>query len=361
MSSVTGNKLRLSVFGESHGAAIGCVLDGLPAGLTLDMDKIDAEMARRAPGRDKTTTPRREKDAPQLLSGVLNGVTTGAPLAMMIENTNVHSADYGNVMTVPRPSHSDYPAFVKYHGWNDVRGGGHFSGRLTAPLVFAGAVAKQLLAEKGVTVGAHILRIGSVTDDAFDKNDITRAQLECLTDGRFPVMNPDSEDAMRAEIERYRLEGDSVGGAVECAAVGLPAGIGGNMMDTLEGRLSQLLFAIPAVKGVSFGTGFDFASSCGSAVNDAYTVKDGRVALLSNHNGGILGGITTGAPLVLSVAVKPTPSIAKPQQSVNLQTMTEETLLIKGRHDPCIVPRAVPVVEAAVAFTLADLMVEGGE
>ncbi len=359
MSSVTGNKLKLCLFGESHGEAIGCVLDGLPAGLTLDTKKIASELARRAPGNDITATPRSEQDVPQLLSGVLNGVTTGAPLAMLINNTNARSSDYDKIKVVPRPSHADYPAYVKHGGFSDVRGGGHFSGRLTAPLVFAGAIAKQLLAENDVTVGAHIRRIGKVADDGFDFNHIDKNLLERLTDGRFPVINPQAEATMRAEIAHYRSRQDSVGGIIECAAVGLPAGIGGNFFDTMESRLSSLLFAIPAVKGVQFGLGFAFADSCASAVNDEYTVRDGKVALLSNHNGGILGGITTGAPLVLSVAVKPTPSIGKPQRSVNLATMQEEQLTLQGRHDPCIVPRAVPVVEAAVAFTLADLMLEG--
>ena len=358
MSSMTGNKLKLSVFGESHGVAVGCVLDGLPAGLELDFEAIHRQMARRAPGRDKTATARTEADVPQVLSGVLNGVTTGAPLAMMIQNTDAHSEDYQSLKTVPRPSHGDYPASVKYRGFNDLRGGGHGSGRLTAPLVFAGAVAGQLLAQKGVTVGAHILRIGSVTDDSFDFNHIEKAQLMGLAASDFPVLAADCQEKMCEEIERYRLQQDSIGGMIECAAIGLPVGLGEGLFDSAESRLSQLLFSIPAVKGVQFGTGFGFAGSCASDVNDGYTVKDGRIALLSNHNGGILGGMTTGAPLVLSVAIKPTPSIGRPQPSVNMATMQNETVTVQGRHDPCIVPRAVPAVEAAVAFTLADLLLE---
>lgn len=356
MSSITGEKLKISIFGESHGEAIGCVLDGLPAGVKLDFDKINAEMARRAPNAQAGATARREKDAPHIVSGVLNGVTTGAPLAMMIENTDTKSGDYQNVALVPRPSHSDYPAYVKYGGFNDIRGGGHFSGRLTAPLVFAGAIAKQLLAEKGVTVGAHIQRIGEVSDSRFDFNRITKEQLERLTQSRFPLLEAEKEAAMQAEIKRYREQQNSVGGAIECAAVGLPASLGGNLFDTVESRLSALLFAVPAVKGVQFGLGFDFAAANAQAVNDGYAVQDGRVTLLSNNNGGVLGGITSGAPLVLSVAVKPTPSIAAPQPSVNLQTMENETLVIHGRHDACIVPRAVPVIEAAVAVGLLDML-----
>ncbi len=357
MSSVTGNKIKISVFGESHGEAIGCVIDGLPAGYEIDFEKIKKEMKRRAPGNDIASTPRKEKDEPHIISGLLGGKTTGAPLAMIIENTNVKSGDYENVMTVPRPSHSDYTAYVKYGGNNDIRGGGHFSGRLTAPLVFAGAVAKQLLETRGIYVGAHIKKIGAVNDEAFDYNNIDKYQLCEITSKAFPLINSENEVKMRSEIEKYRCEGDSVGGVIECAAVGIPAGIGGNMFDTLESSLSSLLFAIPAVKGVEFGLGFGFASKCASDVNDGYEVKDGKISLLSNNNGGILGGISNGAPIVLSVAIKPTPSISKPQKSVNLKTLENETIEIKGRHDPCIVPRAVPVVEAAVATVLLDSII----
>ncbi|MBQ7203980.1 MAG: chorismate synthase [Eubacterium sp.] len=358
MSSVIGKNIIISVFGESHGEAIGCVIDGLPSGVALDMDKIDFEMKRRAPGRDKTTTPRKEKDKVRILSGVLNGVTTGAPLAAMIENTNTKSGDYKNIMTVPRPSHSDYPAFVKFGGNNDVRGGGHFSARLTAPVVFAGAVAKQILAQKGITVGAHIKRIGDVTDSCFNKNEVTASELERVSSKMFNVIDDGAEAKMRDEIEKYRLDQNSVGGEIECAALGLPVGLGGNMFDTVEGRLSQILFGIPAVKGVSFGLGFDFASADGKAVNDGYCVKDGEVKTLTNNNGGVLGGMTSGAPIIVNVAIKPTPSIAAPQPSVNLDTMENATLEIKGRHDPCILPRAVSVVEAAVALGILDITME---
>lgn len=356
MSSEFGKNIKLSIFGESHGEAIGCVIDGLPSGVRLDMDKIYLDMSRRAPGKDKTATPRLEKDIPHILSGVLDSVTTGAPLAMIIENTNTKSGDYSNLLTVPRPSHSDYPAYVKYGGNNDIRGGGHFSGRLTAPLVFAGAVAKQILGEKGITIGAHIAQIGSARDEMLDKNNISADLLNQLTSKSFSVISKDAEENMRAVVEKARMSLDSVGGAVECAVVGLPIGIGSNMFSTVESHLSSILFGIPAVKGVQFGAGFDFAEMTGSQANDGYRIKDGAVSLVSNNNGGVLGGMTTGAPLVLSVVIKPTPSISQPQQSVNLQTMTDETLVIHGRHDPCIVPRAVPVVEAAVALGILDLM-----
>lgn len=356
MSSVICDNIKLSVFGESHGKAIGCVIDGLPAGIKLDMEKIYKDMARRAPGKDRYATPRLEKDIPEILSGVLNGTTTGAPLAMVIQNTNTKSGDYGNLMSVPRPSHSDYPAYVKYNGYNDIRGGGHFSGRLTAPIVFAGAVAKQFLAEKGITIGAHLKRIGSVEDKCFDMNNVSKELLEELSGKSFSTISDVAEEKMRAEIERFRLQQDSVGGEIECAVIGLPVGIGGNMFDTVEGKLASILFGVPAVKGVQFGIGFDFAKANGSSVNDAYEIKDNRVSTVTNNNGGILGGMTTGAPVVLSVAVKPTPSISKPQKSVNLQTMENEELIINGRHDPCIAPRAVPVIEAAVALGIMDLM-----
>lgn len=357
MSSVTGKNIILTVFGESHGEAIGCVIDGLPSGVKLDFDKIYLDMARRAPRKDKTSTPRLEKDIPKVISGLLDGVTTGAPLTAIIENTNVKSGDYENVLKVPRPSHSDYPAYVKYEGKNDVRGGGHFSGRLTAPLVFAGAVAKQILKEKGITVGAHIKRIGGVFDKNFDFNNVTAEELEILSSKTFSVFSDETEMKMREEIEKHRTAQDSVGGEIECAVTGVPAGVGGNMFDTAESRLSSILFAIPAVKGVQFGLGFDFAKANASEVNDGYEIKDGNVSLISNNNGGVLGGITSGAPIVLSVAIKPTPSISKEQKSVNLETMENEVLVIKGRHDPCIVPRAVSVVEAAVAFALLDMII----
>lgn len=356
MSSVIGDKIKLSIFGESHGEAIGCVIDGLPAGIKIDMNAVYKDMQRRAPGKDKTATPRLEKDIPHILSGMLDNVTTGAPLAMVIENTNTKSGDYSNLMTVPRPSHSDYPAYVKYGGNNDVRGGGHFSGRLTAPLVFAGSVAKQILSQRGVTIGAHIKQIGSVCDAVSDLNKTDKSLLDTLSSSTFSLIDETKEQAMRDEIEKARLSLDSVGGIIECFAVGLPVGLGGNMFDTVEGKLASILFGVPAVKGVEFGLGFGFADKRASEVNDEYEIKDGRVATLSNNNGGILGGMTDGAPLSVSVAIKPTPSIAKKQKSVNLLTMENAELEIHGRHDPCIVVRAVPVIECAVALGLLDLM-----
>ncbi|MCD7722902.1 MAG: chorismate synthase [Clostridiales bacterium] len=357
MSSVTGNKIKLCVFGESHGQAIGCVIDSLPAGLKLDLDKIRLDMQRRAPGRNKQSTARKEADEFEIVSGLLNGETTGAPLTMYIKNTNTRSTDYENIKLIARPSHSDYPAFIKYSGKNDSAGGGHFSGRLTAPIVFAGAVAKQALAERGVFVGAHIAEIAGAADERFDKNNIDRALLARLGQSEFSLIDENSGAKMRELIEQARLAGDSVGGEIECAVIGMPVGAGANIFDTVESRLSAALFAVPAVKGVQFGAGFGFSAMRGSEANDCYGVENGRVVTLSNNNGGILGGMTTGAPVVFSVAIKPTPSISVPQQSVNLKTMQNETLVIKGRHDPCIVQRAVPVIEAMAAFTMLDILI----
>ena len=356
MSSEFGNKIKLSIFGESHGEAIGCVIDSIPAGVKLDMEKIYFDMARRAPGKDKTATPRLEKDIPHILSGVLNGVTTGAPLAMIIENTNTKSGDYSNLLSVPRPSHSDYPAYVKYQGNNDIRGGGHFSGRLTAPLVFADAIAKQILAQKGITVGAHILSINGVLDDNFDKANVSEKELLAVSSKAFCVINDEIEDKMRASVEKARLDGDSVGGVIECAVVGVPVGIGANIFSTVEGHISSALFGVPAVKGVEFGAGFAFAAMRGSEANDPFAMRNGQVATATNKNGGINGGITNGMPLVFRTVLKPTPSIYKQQHTVDYIARQDADLQIKGRHDPCIVPRAAVVQNTLAAFGLLDLL-----
>lgn len=357
MASSVGLRVKCTIFGESHGEAVGCVLDGLPAGERLDEEEILAQMARRAPGRDKTATARKESDTPRILSGMLDGRTTGAPLAMIIANENTRSGDYAAIGRLPRPGHADYAAFVRYNGYNDVRGGGHFSGRLTAPLVFAGAVCRQILRRRGVSIGGHIAEIGGVRDTPFDPVHLGAEFLEELAVRPFSVCDPDAERGMRDAVEAARKEGDSVGGILEAAAAGLPAGLGSPMFDGVENRLAALLFGIPAVKGVEFGDGFGLASLRGSEANDPYTYDaEGRIVTASNHNGGLLGGITTGMPLVLRAVIKPTPSIAKEQRTVNLETGTNDRLLIHGRHDPCIVPRALPAVEAAVALGLLDCM-----
>ena len=354
MSSTYGEMIRLSIFGQSHGAAIGMTLDGVPAGLPVDLDKLQEFLNRRAPGQNDWSTPRREEDRPEFLSGILNGFTTGAPIAAIIRNTNTRSGDYNNLKNCPRPGHADYTAQMKYGGFQDAAGGGHFSGRLTAPLCIAGGLCKQWLEHEDVRIGAHILKIIDVWDDGFDLCD---PDLDGIgTD--FPVLNPESGETMRQAIAFYRSQGDSVGGIIECAAVGLPAGLGEPMFGGMESRIAQIVYGIPAVKCVEFGTGRNAALDIGSENNDEFTMENGEVRTLTNNCGGILGSITTGMPLVFSAAIKPTPSIAKPQQTVNLETGEITTLQIKGRHDPCIVPRAVPVVEAAAAIAIFDAWLE---
>ena len=357
MSSTWGNNIKLSIFGGSHTGAIGVVLDNLPPNEKIDLDAVRVQMARRAPGKDKTATTRVEADEPEILSGLLNGVTTGAPLAAIIHNTNMRPKDYSDLKIHPRPGHADYTAAVRYDGANDIRGGGHFSGRLTACLVFAGAVCRQILARPGITIGAHALQIGTAKDAPFDPVHISAADLDSLNTRFFSVQTAAAETAMRAEIEAARLDADSLGGIIECAAVGVPAGIGSPMFGGIENVFSSILYGIPAVKGVEFGAGFSVAGMRGSENNDPfYYDETGCVKTETNHAGGILGGITTGMPILFRIAVKPTPSIGKAQKTVDLSTKQNDTLTITGRHDPCIVPRAIPVAEAAAAIALMDLM-----
>ena len=357
MASTWGSSIKLSIFGGSHTDAIGVVLDNLPPNEKIDLDAVRVQMARRAPGKDKTTTTRAEADEPQILSGLLNGVTTGAPLAVIIQNTNVRSKDYSLFKSHPRPGHADYTASVRYSGANDIRGGGHFSGRLTACLVFAGAVCRQILERRGVVIGAHALQIGAEKDESFDPVHISAEELSALNTRFFSVTKPEAEAAMREEIEKARLDADSIGGVIECAAVGVPVGVGSPMFGGVENVLASILYGIPAVKGVEFGSGFGAAGLRGSENNDAfYFGEDGRVYTETNNAGGILGGISTGMHIVFRVAVKPTPSIGKTQKTVDLEEKENDILEITGRHDPCIVPRAIPVVEAAAAIALLDLM-----
>lgn len=361
MNGNWGGKLRLTLFGESHGPAIGMVMDGLPAGLSIDLSEIQADLDRRAPGRSELATSRREPDRVRVLSGLYQGKTNGAPLCGVVENTNTRSGDYAALARLMRPGHADYPAWVKHRGHADPRGGGAFSGRLTAPVVFAGAVARQVLAPMGIMVGAHITQIGSLRDAAWQGvEDVTCEGLSALRESPFPLLDPTLEQPMRDLVLQAKAQGDSVGGAVACGAAGVPAGWGEPFFGSVETVLSSLLFSIPAVKAVEFGAGRAFAGMQGSEANDPYVLKDGRVRTVSNHNGGVLGGITTGMPLLLWVAVKPTPSIALPQRTVDVAAMEEAELRITGRHDPCIVPRAVPVVEAAVWTGLLALALEGG-
>ena len=357
MGSVYGNLLKVSIFGESHGTGIGVVIDGFPAGVSVDYDFISKEMMRRAPSAHIGSTPRKESDIPQILSGVKDGYTTGAPICATIQNTNTKSEDYAPFAEMPRPGHADFTASIRYHGYQDARGGGHFSGRLTAPLTFAGALCKLVLKQKGIEVCGHIMQIGHLFDDLFSLNP-TAEQLSDLQNKQFPVINETVSTQMLDLLEETRQKQDSIGGTIECIATGVPAGVGSPMFDTVESRISSLLFAIPAVRGVSFGAGFDAAGMLGSTANDAFYYENDVVKTTSNHHGGALGGITTGMPILLRCALKPTPSITQRQSTVNLTTGKNAEIEIHGRHDACIVCRAVPVVEAAVAISLLDQLLE---
>ena len=352
MSSTYGEQLKLSIFGQSHGAAIGMTLDGIPAGLKVDLEELQAFLNRRAPGQNDFSTPRKEEDKPEFLSGIVDGFTCGAPIAAVIYNKNTRSGDYEDLKDCPRPGHADYTAQVKYGGFQDVAGGGHFSGRLTAPLCIAGGLCKQWLADMGIRIGAHLSVCAGVADDPVFL-DWAEPKLDQI--GRdFPVLNTEAGEKMRQAIADAKAEGDSVGGLIECVITGLPAGLGEPMFGGMESRIAQIVYGIPAVKGLEFGTGFTGSYLRGSQNNDSYIIRDGSVRTVKNYAGGILGGITNGMPLVFQAAIKPTPSISKPQRSVSLSRMEETTLEIKGRHDPCIAPRAVPVIEAAAAIAVYD-------
>jgi len=326
MSSTYGNNIKLSIFGQSHGKAIGMTLDGIPAGLPVDMQALQSFLNRRAPGHQEYATARKEADQPEFLSGILDGFTCGAPIAAVIYNQNTRSGDYSNLKDCPRPGHADYAAQMKYKGYQDVAGGGHFSGRLTAPLCIAGGIVLQILAQKGVSVQARAERIGGETDP----------ERQC------------------AAILAAKAAGDSVGGVIAAEVRGLPVGVGDPMFGGLENRIAQVVFGIPAVKGIEFGDGFAASEQKGSENNDPYRMVDGKVKPVTNHAGGILGGLSTGEPITFRVAIKPTSSIAIEQDSVNLQTGENARLRVHGRHDPCIVPRAVPCVEAAAALAVYD-------
>ena len=358
MSSELGNNIKVSVFGQSHAPAIGVTVDGLPAGEAVDLDRLQAFLDRRAPGRGDLSTARREEDRPRILCGLLDGRTCGAPLAAVIENGDTRSGDYDRLRDVPRPGHADYPAQVRCRGFQDVRGGGHFSGRLTAPLCVAGGVCLQILERRGVRIAAHIRSVGEAEDRPFRELGEDPGTLDALAQAPFPVLEERAGEEMRRLIQEAREAGDSVGGTVECIVQGLPAGLGSGMFGGADSRLAAALFGIPAVKGVEFGAGFGAARLRGSENNDPYRMEGGRVTASSNRAGGVLGGITTGLPLVFRAAFKPTPSIARAQDSVSLSRRENETLAVRGRHDPCIVPRAVPVVEAAAAILALDLLMD---
>ena len=345
-STYHGQHLSLSIFGQSHSEAIGMTLDGLPAGIRLDLEKLQRFLNRRAPGQNDWSTARREEDRPEFVCGLKDGFTCGAPLTALIRNRNTRSRDYDQLREVPRPGHADYTARLKFHGYQDYAGGGHFSGRLTAPLCVAGGILLQELERRGVTVRARICRLAGISDDS--------AFSAPVSDKAFPVTDDGRAEEMQEAIARAKAAGDSVGGVIECVVEGVPAGLGDPMFDGIENRIARLAFAIPAVKGIEFGSGFSGADLQGSENNDPFPL-DAR----HNNAGGILGGISSGQPIVFRLAVKPTPSISRPQHSLNLTTGEPELLKIEGRHDPCIVPRAVPVAEAVAAIAIADLILEG--
>ncbi|WMJ79802.1 chorismate synthase [Clostridium sp. MB40-C1] len=356
MSGVWGNKIKFSIFGESHGVAIGITIDGLKPGVKLDLEEINREMKRRAPGKNKISTARNEKDEFEILSGYFNERTTGTPLCAIIRNSDKRSKDYEKIKNIMRPSHADYTGYIKYNGFNDYRGGGHFSGRITAPIVFAGAVAKQMLKGEGIVIGSHIKSIHYIEEDNFDYINIKEELLNELSHKAFPIIDDNIGLKMQDEILKAKEEKDSLGGVVECAVLNLPAGIGSPFFDSVESVLSHIIFSIPAVKGVEFGAGFEISKMKGSEVNDELYIEAGSVKTYSNNNGGILGGITNSMPLIFRVAFKPTPSIAKVQRTINIEKKENTTIEIEGRHDPCIVQRAVPVVEAVTAMGILDLI-----
>ena len=358
MSSIYNGNIKISIFGESHGAAIGAVVDNLPAGEKINFDELNWQMQRRAPGYDKTSTERKESDIPKIISGIRNGYTTGAPICAIIENKNVVSDNYRALENLIRPGHADYTAGVKYNGFNDIRGGGHLSGRITAALNFCGAVCRQILERRGVIIGAHVYSVFDVFDDKFDDVTIPDNLLKRLSNEKFPVINSNSKERMIEKILQVKQDRDSVGGVIECAIKNVPAGLGSPIFDGIENKISSLIFAIPAVKGIEFGAGFAASAMLGSKNNDSFTVENGKISTKTNNHGGILGGISSGMPIIFRCAVKPTPSIAKYQETVNIKSMQREKISVLGRHDSCIVPRAVPVVESVAAVTILDFFKE---
>lgn len=358
MSSTWGDNIKLSLFGESHGQAIGINIDGLPAGIELNLQEINFEMRRRAPGKDKLSSSRLEKDEFEILSGYFNYRTTGTPLCMIIKNLNTSSKDYEKTKDLMRPGHADFTAFKKYLGYNDYRGGGHFSGRLTAPICFAGAIAKQILKTKGISVGGHIKSIGELKDSSFNKTEISLELLENLKHKNIPTIEDERASEMEKLILKVREEEDSIGGTVEIAVINIMPGLGSPFFDSIESKISQLVFSIPGVKGIEFGEGFALSEIKGSQANDEFYIGDGNIKTYTNKNGGILGGIANGMPIVFKVALKPTPSIGKLQRTVDIEKESNTEIKIVGRHDPCIVIRALPVLEAVTALAILDLIME---
>lgn len=356
MSGMWGNKIKISIFGESHGNAIGINIDGLEPGFEINLDKVSSEMKRRAPGRSNLSTPRKEADEPEILSGFFQGKTTGTPLCAIIRNNNTKSKDYGKLKDIMRPGHADYTGKIRYNDFNDYRGGGHFSGRITASIVFAGAICKQILEAKGIKIVSHIKSIGTIEDKSFLDEKITEGFINSYMSKELPLIDELKEEAMRKEILLAKEELDSIGGTVECAVLGIEPGIGNPFFDSVESTLAHLIFSIPAVKGIEFGRGFELTQMRGSQANDSMYFSGEKVLTKTNNNGGILGGITNGMPVIFKVAIKPTSSILKSQNTVNINTGEETVLEVNGRHDPCIVQRALPVIEAATAIGILDLI-----
>ena len=357
MGSTWGKNIKLSLFGESHGVGIGITIDGLPAGVELDLDSIKLEMQRRATGKNELTTARKEADIFEILSGYFNGHTTGAPLSILIRNKDQQSRDYSKIKDIARPAHADYTGYKRYDGYNDYRGGGHFSGRLTAPIVFAGAVSKQILKSKGIYIGTHIKSIKDLKDRDFCERDLNIEVFKKLSERQLPFLDEDLRNLSREKILKAKSECDSLGGVIECSIIGVKPGIGNPFFNSIESQLAGLLYSIPAVKGVEFGAGFGITDLFGSEANDDIYMDGNEVKTKTNNNGGILGGITNGMPINFKVAIKPTPSISKAQETINMKTNEETKFEIVGRHDPCIVPRALVVVEAMAAIGILDFLV----
>lgn len=370
MSSTWGRNYKITIFGESHGVAIGGVIDGVPCGIPIDFSEIEKEMKRRSPGKNSFNTPRSETDTPKVLSGVFEGKTTGSPIAFIIENKDQRSLDYEKVKELARPGHADFTYFIKYKGFNDYRGGGFSSGRLTATLVFSGAIAKQVLESYGIKIGSHIKSIKDICDYDFDCTNISEVVLSELKNSKLPLLNKNIESEMINLIEGAKSQKDSLGGVVECAVIGLKAGVGDPFFDSMESVISGLAFSVPSVKGIEFGLGFDITKLYGSQANDSFYIKNAdecggkenlknQVVTLTNNNGGINGGISNGMPIVFRVAIKPTPSIGKKQKTINLREIKNEEIELKGRHDPVIVPRIVPVIESVAAIAVLDSVLNG--
>lgn len=359
MSSSIGKNIKISIFGESHGVAIGVVIDGFPSGIAVDLQKIKQQLNRRSTG-EKNTSTRKESDEVEIVSGVYQNKTTGTPITVLIKNNDCRSTDYASLQNIARPAHADFTGYVRYQGFHDPRGGGHFSGRLTAPLVVVGAFCDFVLHQKNIWVAGHIYSVKEVMDTPFSEQTMSLANLQSLKSVVAPFISDEKKNEAMALISDYQKQGDSVGGVVECCVLGLPVGIGSPMFRGLESVIAPIIFAIPAVKGLEFGLGFQSSKQCGSENNDAFMIENEQIKTKTNHHGGILGGISSGMPLTVKVAFKPTPSIGKEQDTVNFIEKTQEQLIIKGRHDPCIVLRAVPVVEAALSFAILDSLLDGG-